>query len=180
MTMRRPVATIMLALLAVGPFRASAGNRVDSLLSVIDRGNCQAIEGVWRLTASPETIIAISSCGASDSRFDIWLLDSPDYRVEPCVHIGQATEGARRGSYDLTMCEQPGKKPVRKHSFIAEFENGDSGRLILKAYKRGKRISVWRWLPYMFRVTVIDRTNRPTDHDGLVRIYPDPGSRLDL
>ncbi|MDE5691083.1 MAG: DNA recombination protein RmuC, partial [Alistipes sp.] len=28
-----------------------------------------------------ETVIAISACEASDSRFDIWLLDSPDFVI---------------------------------------------------------------------------------------------------
>lgn len=155
-------------------------SRVDSLLTVIDRARGQAIEGVWRMTASAESVLAITARAGSAGTYDVWLLDSPDYRIEPCQLIGSAREGAERGSYDLTLTERPGAVRARKRSFIATVDGDDHGRLRLHAYNRGKRISLWRWLPYLFRVTIINQSDRPSDHDGMVRIYPAAGGRLEL
>lgn len=181
--MRRVLSAITLLCLLL--FRAqisSAANAgdADSLLCVIDRGNAQPIEGVWRLTASPESVLAITARAGVPGTYDVWLLDSPDYRIEPYQLIGSAREGGERGSYDLTLTDRPGVMKARKRTFIATADGDDSGRLRLRAYHRGKRISIWRWLPYLFRVTVINQSDRPADHDGMVRVYPASGGRLDL
>ena len=46
------------------------------------------------------------------------------------------------------------------------------GYLSFKSYKQGKKISLGRLLPYLFRVSVSDIDTRPSTVDGAVKIYP--------
>lgn len=147
---------------------------VDSLLQRIDSSYGEPAAGVWSLTASPDALLAFCPSNAVEGRLDIWLIDSPDFNVEPCTLIGHAVAGTKPGSYDLTLDEHPGNPKARKRSFIATID--DTGmNLQLHAYHRGKRISLWRWIPYLYRVSVIENSNRPDDHDGLRRVYPADG-----
>ncbi|MDE6097765.1 MAG: hypothetical protein K2G24_02645 [Muribaculaceae bacterium] len=155
------------------------GTRVDSLMSAIDNGYGNPIEGVWRMTASPESTLAITPSAGHEGMFDIWLLDSPDFRIEPCVRIGQAAAGAENGEYDISLTERPGDILARKRHFIAH--TGENAMQIrLQAYRKGKRINIRRLLPYLFRISVTDNSNRPDNHDGLIRIYPSGGGIFTL
>ncbi|MDE5930225.1 MAG: hypothetical protein K2H03_07065 [Muribaculaceae bacterium] len=169
----------IMALLCATSGLQARSSTIDSLLSVIDNGYGDPAEGVWRMTATPDAVLAICPSTESDGSFDVWLLDSPDFTLEPCTRIGRAIAGSQPGSYDLTLVENPGSPKPGRRSFIANID--ESGlNMRLTAYRRGKRISLWRWIPYLFRVTVIDKSNRPSNHDGLRRIYPSDGGIFTL
>lgn len=164
------------AILPLVCVQARAVTPLDSLRLTVDHGRGEPIEGFWRMTGQG-AMIAITAHIGRDGVYDIHLLDSPDLTVTPFTLIGQARAGLKAGSYDLTLTDHPGRLRPGRHDFIATFDdNNDTDRLRLNAYRRGHRVSLWRWIPYFFRVTVVDKTNRPDDHDGLQRVYPEPQS----
>lgn len=166
--MRRAL-TILLMLTAVFGLRARS---LQSVYDAIDNGRGSAIEGIWRLTASGATI-AVTARPDMPNGYDVLLLDGSDPAVKPYTVIGQAVEGAEAGHYDMQLHSRPGDLRSRKQQFIVSPVEGRSAtRMRLSAYKTGFRISFWRLIPYLYRVSVERQNNRPTDHDGMQRLYP--------
>lgn len=169
----RILTACLLCLLATCSATAQTVSLLDSLRQVIDHGRGMPVEGIWRMTGQG-ALIAITAHAGRDGLFDIHLLDSPDLTAEPYTLIGSATAGIKAGHYDLTLVDHPGRLRPGHHNFIASFsDDGGTDYLRLEAYRRGHRVSLWRWIPYFFRVTVVQRSDRPDDHDGLVRVYPE-------
>jgi hypothetical protein len=160
----------MLALSASHAVGQSCNTPIDSLRQVLDSKACDPIEGLWQFVGDGATV-AITARAGYDGQFDITLLDSPDMSIAPMTICGQLQTTAKVGAYDARLRLKPadGIKSRTKDCVITLT---DTGRFSIAAYNRTKRISLWRWLPYLFRVTVIQRSNRPENLDGALRTYP--------
>ena len=137
----------------------------------IDLRGADPLGGIWRMGAGGATI-AILPAAATRGQFDIYLLDSPDMSVIPGKKIGSVTSTGSDGTYDAEFIGQ-GKLMSKRERFIMTLTS--DGNLNFKSYKKGRKLSLWRWLPYLYRFSVSEYDTRPTTVDGAVRLYP-PGN----
>ncbi len=164
-------AAIMLCILSshdrCGCFAAPPMTR-QSAREIIDNKGADPISGIWRIGGDGATIAILPQQG-SIARFDIFLLDSPDMSVIPGKMTGSAVTTGQLCTYDATLSDVTAGKSKR---FRCIMTIGNDGHLTIKPYKQGKRISLRRWLPHLFRITVSDYDTRPSGVDGAVKIYP--------
>lgn len=135
---------------------------------VIDNHGTDPLCGLWRMGTDGATV-AILPASASRGKFEIFLIDSPDLSAIPGRLIGNAATTGSAATYDAEFAGD-GKFHNKRQRFIITL--GDDGRLSLKPYKKGKKISLWKWLPYLYRFRISDINTRPTNADGAVRVYP--------
>ncbi|MDE5567879.1 MAG: hypothetical protein K2J12_05500 [Muribaculaceae bacterium] len=135
---------------------------------IIDSRGADPLGGIWRMGPDGATI-AILPVAASQGRFEIYLLDSPDMSVIPGGKIGSAVSTGVNGTYDAEFAGA-GKLTAKRQRFIITLSA--DGNLNFRSYKKGKKISLGRWLPYLYRVSVSDYNTRPTSVDGAIRVYP--------
>ena len=136
---------------------------------IIDSRGTDPITGIWKIGGDGATI-AILPRAAGNSTFDIVLLDSPDLSVLPGEIIGEAVTTGRLATYDASMNQSPGSLKRKVKSILTIDKDG---RLNIRPYKQGKSVKLWRWLPYLFRISVSDHDTRPDGVDGAVKIYPE-------
>ncbi len=136
---------------------------------IIDSRGTDPLTGIWKIGGDGATIAFLPRVG-STSTFDIVLLDSPDLSILPGGIIGEAVSTGRLATYDATMNVSPGTTGRKTKSILTIDKDG---RLNIKPYKQGKTIKLWRWLPYLFRISVTDNNTRPDGVDGAVKIYPE-------
>jgi len=148
-------------------------------LNMVELGNdAETIDacGVWETTASGSVLQLSRLPGARDA-YTVAVIESSDFRIAPGTVIGTMTATAVPGCYDAEFISDPAghsaKFRNKKQNFIVEFD-----RLMrsctFKAYRRGKRVSLRRLLPYLFRLAVVENDNRPEGIDGAVRIDINP------
>lgn len=164
-------AAVAITLILTAVFGLSARS-LQSVYDAIDNGGGSPIEGIWRLTASG-AVIAVTARPDNPHSYDVIMLQGPDPEVKPYTLIGQAVEGAEIGHYDMHLHSRPGDIRSRRQRFIVSpVEGRSASRMRLSAYKTGLSVSLWRLIPYLYRVTVEKQENRPSDHDGMERLYP--------
>lgn len=170
MTIRRTVfiiAIVCLAVISLPGTSVLALTRQEAC-DIIDSRGANPICGMWRI-GGDGALIAILPEKASTARFEIYLLDSPDLSVIPGKKIGSAVTTGQPGVYDAELASsQPMLKKRQRYIFTLDRD----GYLSFKSYKQGKKISLGRLLPYLFRVSVSDIDTRPSTVDGAVKIYP--------
>ena len=132
------------------------------------------IEGVWLWNSG--AIVAIEA----DTRGSLTLTleDSPDPELKtPCV-IGTGTYSGASATYNVDLL--PNVDLVRKKSKIGVEKVRlqcivDGSRLKIKPYSTGYTVSLWRLIPYLFRMSVT-RKNEPDNLYGAIRVWPPVGS----
>lgn len=135
---------------------------------MIDNEGRDPICGIWRMGGDGAEIAILPRAGRS-SHFDIVVIDSPDMSVMPGTHIGSITATGKLGTYDAQFEARKGLLN-RTLRYILTLDKDD--RMQFESYKKGKKVALWRWIPYLFRVTVSDYNTRPSGVDGAVRMYP--------
>lgn len=136
---------------------------------IIDDRGADPLTGIWQIGGNGATI-AILPRVASTTTFDIVLIDSPDMSILPGVIIGEAVTTGRMATYDAVMKSSPG---FNNRKVKAIFTIDKDFRLNIRPYKQGKSIRLWRWLPYLFRMSVTEHDTRPDVVDGAIKIYPE-------
>lgn len=163
----------VLILLLFSASNAAAHTRMSwqEACEIIDSRGADPLIGIWRI--GPDgAIIAIIPTYAASGQFDIYLLDSPDMSVIPGERIGSASATRQLATYDAVLANL-GKLLQKNQRFIITIER--DGSLAFKSYKKGKRLSLWRLAPYLFRYSVSEQNTRPSSVDGAVRLYPSNG-----
>lgn len=132
--------------------------------------------GIWETTAGGSTLRLSRIPGARDA-YSVAVIEASDYRLEPGTEVGVMTATATPRCYDAEFYTDPssasGSFKSKKYHFIVEFDPSLRS-CTFRAYRRGKRVSLRRMLPYLFRLAVIDGDNRPEGIDGAVRIDATP------
>ena len=172
MTIRRAILSAVCACLAVFslPGTSALALTRHQAREIIDNRGADPLCGIWRI-GGDGALIAILPETASTARFEIYLLDSPDMSVIPGNKIGSATATGQPGIYDAELAQsQSLLKKRQRYIFTLDRD----GYLSLKPYKQGKKVSLWRLLPYLFRasVSVSDINTRPASVDGAIKVYP--------
>ena len=63
----------------------------------------------------------------------------------------------------------------KNRNFIFTFDPS-SCTLTIRPYKKGTRVNILRWIPYLFRLSVDRTDSRPSNIDGARRLCPDSPS----
>ncbi len=152
----------------LSPFEAAAA-RLDSL-------RLDPVEGLWSMSpAGGGALFSIIAAPGRPGVFEMRILESPDWRVAENTLCGEVRAAARPGVYDCRMAADPSKSSfapaLSTHTATIELAS-DGARLIIRPYRRRHRISLRRWLPYFFRISIHEENTRPDDLDGAVRLYP--------
>ncbi|MGM9846199.1 MAG: hypothetical protein ACI30K_08260 [Muribaculaceae bacterium] len=166
-----PAALLMLLTLtaAVRAQARSNSNLRDSIETIID-ATPRTIEGIYRM-GGDGALFAIVPTPGHTHRYDLVIIESPDFSVEPGTKFGYAVAGGSKGVYDAKVYGRlRADRSNKSHTFALRVR--DDGYLSFEEYRNTKRISLWRWIPYLFRVTVIEDNNRPHGLDGAIRVYP--------
>ena len=133
------------------------------------------IVGRWQVNAGGAVFDIQPLPGRTDAFVMLWV-DGPDFSLEPGTEIGRIFTTAEPGAYDCHAATDPRRQGLRKRSadFVIRFSDSDPNALIFTAYHRRKRVSLWRWVPYLFRITIIQDSNRPDDLEGARRLNSPP------
>ena len=171
MALSRLFLLIICLIAMAGNLRGAEPMTVARARHTVDSIGADPLGGIWRMGPDGATI-AILPTPSSQGHFEIYLLDSPDMSVIPGQIIGSASATGSYGTYDAEF-SGTGKLISKRQRFILTLSS--DGSLGFKSYKKGKKISLWRWLPYLFRFSVSDYDTRPSAVDGAVRLYPSNG-----
>ncbi len=144
--------------------------RLDSIMG--DGGTTPA--GIWQI-GGDGAVFEIVPEGA-DGCFCLRIIDSPDYSVALGAVFGTMTYTGTERCYDATLFMKPrlsasASLPGRKQYYVFDFA-ADGASFRMKRYRKGWSLNVLRALPYLFRISVREHDNRPTDIDGARRIAP--------
>lgn len=134
------------------------------------------VEGLWKFNGDGATVRIVPSTDASGRLQMVWV-DGPDMSVEPGHVVAFITPGARAGVYDCVVSDDPRRTRHGhggKKTFIMHLDADHASRLTFEAYSRSRRISLWRMLPYLFRVSVGPAPKAPADLEGAVRLDGPP------
>lgn len=134
----------------------------------------EAVEGEWRIAGSGVEFAVTASPTEADV-CDITLLDATDMSLLPGTRIGTLRRTPVAGRYVARMVVDPSRPLGRKRDMLVQLT--DQGTLTFRPYSKGRRISLWRWIPYLFRVTVVESGREPDDINGAVRRGYDDLSR---
>ncbi|MDE6454050.1 MAG: hypothetical protein K2L27_07605 [Muribaculaceae bacterium] len=124
------------------------------------------LEGAWRIISTGAEIEIRRSATDPDG-FDITLLSSHDMSMPEGMHIGTATRTATPGRYVAAMRTQPSSPLHRTRRMVLTLR--PDGALSFEPYTKGRTINLWRWIPYLFRVTVEKGYKAPSDIEGALR-----------
>lgn len=148
---------------------------IDSLKTRIDRIGPVPVEGLWQFTGEGATILVErssrrSSPDALPVSYNIIMASPADESVPSGVFIGRMLLTAISDAYDCYLLIDPGHPEKGERRFTVKLN--DSGHLSFVREKGGVSVSLWRWIPYLYRVTVVRRHERDPRLDGAVKIYP--------
>ncbi len=134
------------------------------------------LEGRWQVNSGGALVEIVGRPGNDGSMSMRWI-DGPDFSIASGEEIAIVYPSATVGVYDCTASSDPrarGKAKGRDVNFVIRFAKDNPDAVEFEAYENSKRISLWRWLPYMFRITVVDKKNRPRDLEGARRVDAPP------
>ena len=132
------------------------------------------LEGVWQINGDGALLEFVQS-DATVAALDIEWRDGPDLTIAPGTGIGRAVPSASAGVYDCHIATDPRASDAsRRRAAYFKLTMHGADAFALTPYRRDRSISLWRWLPYLFRVTVTDRDNRPAELDGATRVGANP------
>lgn len=158
-----------------GYLSSVAGSRMDIDVTNADRcfsGKGSApIEGVWRISGSEGLFAVVADPGSIF--FRLVVVDSPDRNVLPGTVMGACTAVGRNNSYDAKIYTSGATTGILSRPRRFTVTLSDEGRLIMVPVTDKLKVNLWRFLPYMFRVSVTRVNDRPNNIDGAVRVYPE-------
>lgn len=146
---------------------------IDSIASIFAGRMPDPIEGVWQFPADGASIFIEKKTATT---YDIKILDSPMLDVRPGICIGTAVATPSSSTFDAHLdAKKIGNKRLKKADAILTLVDG---HLCIRPYSTGKKIALWRWIPYFFRVSVYNDNTRPSNLDGAEKVYPIDESML--
>ncbi|MDE6277917.1 MAG: hypothetical protein K2M06_07400 [Muribaculaceae bacterium] len=175
MMMRAVRALAFASALVAGCAGACGQDAYRAAVARLDSLRTDPVEGIWQMNPTGgAAVFALTGAPGRPGIFELRLIDGPDWRIPEGTICGEVYAAAKPGVYDCRMSSSPGSDaPSKFGAYTATLELADGGRrLVFKPYSKRGRVSLHRWVPYFFRVT-IERTNlRPDELEGAVRVWP--------
>lgn len=166
------VLTLIVTLIASISAMASPWE-MDSVKQSLQGRVLDEVEGIWQF---PEDGARLLIRRASQSEFDIIVLDSPQLQLKPGTSIGRAVITAKKRTYDAKLHQRAiGNKHIKNSTVLLTVT--DEGMLRFSPYNEniGVKISASNTLrnilPMLLRIN-ITKGKRPEGLIGAQRIYP--------
>lgn len=155
--MKSPVTAIIVALTA--SLAAAASDPLAGRWAVGDGG----------------AVLDIVEMPGVGGNLEIRWVDGPDFSILPGTPIGVACSTSEAGKYDCRVTTDPrrARSPARKVDFVLELDGNTGDSFSMSHYRRGRRVTLWRWLPYLFRMS-ISNSEVPAGLDGARRVDAPP------
>lgn len=181
----RFAALMLSAVSVVTGYCAEPGRVVDSCttaasaLSLFTDRTLSPIEGVWEMTDGGATVAITANTSSQrhvTSDYSIIYVCGPDLSVPRGTVIGTAKQGATKNLYDaviysdVTADAASFPQLAGARHFAISITADD--RLALNTYEKGVKVNAWRLVPYFLRYSIRKVDKRPSNLDGMVRIYP--------
>lgn len=147
----------------------------ERAIELLDKTGASRLEGLWQFTGEGATVLIIRDTNprhpdGEPSSYSIVMIEPVDDNgIKPGDIIGQAWPTAKADHFDCRLKGTTDSKE-RYHRFTAHLN--DDGHMSFVRDKSGLSVSLWRWIPYLFRVTVIKHHTRDESLDGCIKIYP--------
>ena len=116
--------------------------------------------GTWRMTSGAAEF-RITPSPTEPGHFEITLISCRDLSIDEGTRIGHATATATPGRYVARMSSAPGSRIDRKRSLVLTVRS--DGSMSFQPYQAGKRVHLWRWIPYIFRVGILPDKQTQSD-----------------
>lgn len=131
--------------------------------------------GIWQFGADG-AIFEIRPQHGRNGVFDLYIIQSPDLTIPSGTLFGRMEATGTEYNYDAHLRQSLGGKDrnvthPKTHDFIFTFEPRTSS-IRIRSYRRGTRLSLLRWIPYLFRLSVDRSDSRPEGIDGARRLSP--------
>lgn len=145
---------------------------MDSVMARMKRTSLADIEGIWRFVPDGAAVAIEKSktrTGEPSMKYTIFIVESVNPNVEEGTVIGHVYPSASVGTYTAELySDVHGNVAGKKKNFILKLS--DPGHLSVTQKKSGVRLDFWRWIPYLFRVSVV--RERQSSTTGCIRLYP--------
>lgn len=138
------------------------------LMSLAASADDYGIVGHWRMTGDADCEFEIRPSQVDPGSYEMLVVSCADMSVQAGTPIGSLHSTPTPGRYLARISSKPEKAGARKVDVVVNL--GDKGNLTFHTFRKGKRINLWRLLPYMFRVTIEREDARPEGVDGAVRV----------
>ena len=183
-------AVFFLALVALLPITAVAGNGipsksvildgldVDSMRVRLDETDMQPMEGIWYYPNEEMTLGIERYKGAHNIGYRIILLDSPDINLIPGTVIGYIASSAVENKYQLWLYSQRDRVTLLKPLECVATLNSKATTLTFDPphWKVKVRVNFARFLPSLFNgVSIIPERAEERLPIGFRKIYPTGG-----
>lgn len=159
--MHRFLLAIFLGLVGIAAGAETLWVKLDSITSIPGTP-----EGVWRVASG--AVFSIKPRHGQSGVYDLALLHSTDLTVQPGAYFGTMTAGADSRTFDASLVADPKIKAAggrqKTRSFVITFDD-NFDNLKIQNYRKGIAVNIFRLVPYLFRVGVERRDERP---DGLI------------
>lgn len=146
----------------------------EQLQLIIDQSPLTPIEGIWTFTPDNSSIAIIRQPGSpletGPTSFNIYLFSSVSSTVESGTLIGTLRATADPLSFKASLMTDPMSANSKEKKVIMALT--DNAHLSFKKIETGLRISLWRLIPYLFRISVISKNSDDIPLDGCVKTYP--------
>ncbi|MDE6809416.1 MAG: hypothetical protein K2J42_04935 [Muribaculaceae bacterium] len=170
-----PLTVVTVLLFTALPSGATDIVNRELAIDLLDRTGPTRFEGLWQFTDNGATVLIIRDSnpahpdGEPPSYSVIMVQPVDGSGVKPGELIGQAWPTAKADYFDCRLKGTTDSKD-RYHKFTAHLN--DEGHMSFVKDKSGMSVSLWRWIPYLFRVTVVNRHTRDESLDGCIKLYP--------
>lgn len=164
------IVLVILAVLLGGTIGASGRRMVtaEELVERFDTSPVQLPEGIW--TFSPGGSVVSITESERNGVFIIRALSVWDASIAPGTVLGEVSAGGTSSRYDAWMYADPTNHVRGKERFILNLSS--DGHFTIEPYRKNAQFALWRWIPYIFRVSVQGGHTRPSNIDGIHRLYP--------
>jgi len=131
--------------------------------------------GIWQFGADG-AIFEIRPQHGRNGVFDLYIIQSPDLTIHSGTLFGRMESTGTGYTYDAHLHQSLGGKDrnvthPKTHNFIFTFDP-TACSLKIRPYRQGTRLSILRWIPYLFRLSVERSDSRPEGIDGARRLSP--------
>lgn len=141
-----------------------------------DATHSDPVCGLWQAGGAGGALFEVRST-ETEGLYDLFIVDSPDFTVAPGSFFGSMAATGKDRCYDAALLKHPradrqAAGDSRAHNYVFEL-SADGNSLDMRHYRKGFSVNFFRLFPYLFRVSVDRRSNRPSGVDGARRVGPD-------
>ena len=155
-----------------------SGYERDSVTNRLRALPLHDIEGLWQWVEDG-AIIAIERDFINEAitRYRMVIVESPQRSIRPGTVMGYLTTTAKRGNFDARIYTDNDLTGLLSKTKSFNIVMSDDTHFSITSYREGISVNLWRLIPYMYRINISTKSNRPQGLDGCIKIFPPSTSK---